>query len=91
MTTCTPSLITWVITFAKESRYDWKKCVGGETATWLLMPLILLGLHFEAKLGSYFEETYAWHNRTGPLHKGLRFRMLGMFDLYFGFEIPWWN
>ena len=37
-------------------------------ATWLSMPDIVVGLHFEAELGEYFETTYYWHNRTGPLH-----------------------
>ena len=55
------------------------------------MPAIKLGLHFESELGGYFEEIYAWHNLTGPINKRSGFRMMEMFDLYFGFEIPWWN
>ena len=86
-----PLLIAWALTFANESRSDWKNRVGEEIATWLSMPSIILGLTFEAELGSYFEEIYAWHNRTGPLYARSGFRMMEMFDLYFGFEVPWWN
>ena len=86
-----PSLVAWALTFANESRSDWKKRVGQEITTWLLMPSIILGLQFEAELGSLFEEIYAWHNRTGPLYKRSGFRMMEIFDLYFGFEVPWWN
>jgi hypothetical protein len=64
-----PSLIAWAHTFANESRSDWKRRVGREIATWLSMPPIILGLHFESELGLYFEEMYAWHNRAGPLNK----------------------
>ena len=59
-----PSLIAWALTFANESRSDWKKRVGEEIATWLSMSSITLRLTLEAELGSYFEEIYAWHNRT---------------------------
>lgn len=55
------------------------------------MPEIMLALYFEAELGTYFEEVYAWHNRSGPLSKQSDFRMMEMFDLYLGFEVPWWN
>jgi hypothetical protein len=70
---------------------NWKRQVGREIATWLSMPPIILGLHFESELGLYFEETHAWHNCAGPLNKRLGFRMLEIFDLYLGFEAPWWN
>ena len=56
-----------------------------------MMPAIILALHFESELGSYFEETYAWHNRNGPFNTSNGFRMLNVFDLYFGFQLPWWN
>ena len=62
-----------------------------EIAVWAMMPEIILGLHFEAELGAYFEEVYAWHNRTGPLNKRSGFRMKEIFDIYLGFEVPWWN
>ena len=87
----TPSLIAWALHFANNSRSNWKRRVGREIATWVSMPSLILGLHFEAEIGSYFEEVYAWHNRTGPLNKRSGFRMMEVFDLYFGFEVPWWN
>ncbi|KAL7548072.1 hypothetical protein ACHAWF_011358 [Thalassiosira exigua] len=40
------------------------------------MPSILLGLHFEAELGNYFEQVYSWHNRKGPFHQRSGFRMM---------------
>jgi hypothetical protein len=93
--TCTqcgvPFLVAWALTFANGSQSKWKRCVGKEIASWISIPLILLGLYFELDLGSYFEEAYAWHNSTGPLNKRSGFRMLKIFDLYLGFEVPWWN
>ena len=64
-----PFLVARALTFANQSRSGWKRCVGMEIATWLSMPPIILGLQFEDELGTYFEEIYAWHNRTGPLNK----------------------
>jgi hypothetical protein len=64
-----PSLIAWALTFANESWSNWKRRVGREIATWLSMPQMILGLHFESELGLYFEEMYAWHNCAGPLNK----------------------
>ena len=85
------ALVAWALLFANESRAPWKRRVGKEVATWTMMPEIMLGLHFEAELGVYFEEVYAWHNRAGPLNSRSGFRMLEIFDLYLGFELPWWN
>ena len=64
-----PSLIAWALQFANKSRSNWKRRVGREIATWLSMELMILGLQFEAEIGSYFEEIYAWHNRPGPINK----------------------
>ena len=55
------------------------------------MPFIILGLQYESEIGVYFKEIYAWHNRTVPLNDRSSFRMMEVFDLYFGFEVPWWN
>eukprot|EP00581_Thalassiosira_minuscula_P011083 CAMPEP_0183718832 /NCGR_PEP_ID=MMETSP0737-20130205/11987_1 /TAXON_ID=385413 /ORGANISM="Thalassiosira miniscula, Strain CCMP1093" /LENGTH=102 /DNA_ID=CAMNT_0025948461 /DNA_START=699 /DNA_END=1007 /DNA_ORIENTATION=+ len=54
-----PCLIDWALEYANKDKSPWKRHVGKEIATWLSMPSIMLGLHFEAELGSYFEETYA--------------------------------
>ena len=87
----TPSLVAWGLHFANTSRSGWKRRVGKEVATWVSMPSIILGLQFEAEIGLYFEEIYQWHNRSGSLHKRSGFRMMEVFDLYFGYEVPWWN
>ena len=87
----TPSLVAWGLHFANTSRSGWKKRVGKEVAIWASMDSIRLGLHFEAEIGNYFEEIYAWHNRSGPVNKRSGFRMMEVFDLYFGYEVPWWN
>ena len=55
------------------------------------MPSVILGLVFEAQIRSYSEEIYAWHICPGSLNRRSGFRMMEMFDLYFGFEVPWWN
>ena len=75
----TPSLVAWALAFANQSCSTWKRRVGLEIATWLSMPELILGLQFEAELGTYFEEIYAWHNRTGPLGKRSGFHMMEMF------------
>lgn len=86
-----PCLVAWGMSFANWSRSAWKRRVGGEVATWLSMPEIILGLHFEAELGEYYETTYYWHNRPGPLNTRSGFRMTEVHDLYFRFMLPWWN
>jgi hypothetical protein len=69
----------------------WLRTVGAEVAMWLQMPELILGLHFEAELGNYFEEVMDWHNRTGPINTRSGFRLEEMFYLYFDFKVPWWN
>ncbi len=86
-----PALVAWALVFANESHSNWKRQVDRDIATWAMMPEIILGLQFESELGAYFEEVYAWHNHTGPLNKRSGFRMMEIFDLYLGFELPWWN
>ena len=61
--------------------------MGKEVALWLSMPEIVLGLHFEAELGNYFEQTYAWNNRKGPFHKNSGFWLMDYFDYYFDFQL----
>lgn len=85
------ALIEWALKFANESPSTWKRRVGKEIATWLSMPSVVLGLHFEAELGNYFEEIYAWHCRPGPLYKRSGFRMMEIYDIWLGFDVPWWN
>ena len=84
-------LVAWALHFANYSRSDWKRRVGGEVAKWLLMKPIILAMTFEAELGNYFEQSYAWHNRTGPFHSRCGFRMLDIHDFYWEFEMLWWN
>ena len=86
-----PSLIAWGLHFANKSMSGWKKRVDREIAVWASTPAIILGLRFESEIGNYFEEIYQWHNRSGPLHKRSGFRIMEVFDLYFGYEVPWWN
>lgn len=85
------SLIAWALYFANNNRSTWKSRVGRELATWFSMPSIVLGIHFESEIGNYFEEVYAWHNRTGPHNSRSGFRMLKIHNLYFDYELPWWN
>ena len=84
-------LVAWALHFTNNSRTSWKARVGKELATWLSMPSVILGIHFEAELGNYFEEVYAWHNRSGPHNSRSGFRMMEIHNLYFDFELPWWN
>ena len=62
MTPDGPALVFWAMYFANNCNSTSKPQVGREVAQWLMMPSIILALHFESELGSYFEETYAWHN-----------------------------
>ena len=84
-------LVAWAMYFANFARSDWKRRVGKEIATWISMPAIILGLTFEAELGNYFEQAYAWHNRTGPFHTRSGFRMMEIHDYFWNFELPWWQ
>ena len=83
--------ISWALYFSNHNRSSWKGRVGSEFATWLSIPAIVLGLHFESELGNYFEEIYAWHNRPGPHNTRSGFQMMEIHNLYFDFELPWWN
>lgn len=84
-------LVAWALYFANSSRSQWKARVGKEVATWFTMPSVILGLHFESELGDYFEEVYAWHNRKGPVNHRSGFRLMEIHNLYFDYELPWWN
>ena len=84
-------MVAWGLHFANTSRSGWKKSVGKKIAIWANIDSIRLGLHFEAEIGNYFEEIYAWYKRSGPINKRSGFRMMEVFDLYFGYKIPWWN
>ena len=77
------SLIAWALYFANNNRSTWKSRVGRELATWFSMPSIILGIHFELEIGNYFEEVYAWHNRTGAHNFRSGFRVLEIHNLYF--------
>jgi hypothetical protein len=41
--------------------------IAKEVATMLFMPDITVALHFESKLGNYFEVTSSWHANHGEL------------------------
>jgi len=84
-------LVAWTLYFANNSCSTWKAGVGKEVATWLSMPEMVLGLHYEAELGDYFKEVYAWHNRTEPHNSRSGFRVMEIHNLYFNFELPWWS
>ena len=81
-------LIAWLLYFANYSHSSWKSCAGKEIATWLSMPAIVLGFHYESELGDYFEEVYAWHNQTGPHNDHSSFHMMELHDPYFEFKLP---
>ena len=77
--------------FTNNNRSTWKSRIGREIATWFLMPSVVIGFHFEVELGQYFEEVYAWYNRTGSHNLWSGFRMMKLHNLYFDWELPWWN
>ena len=96
MTTCsegfgTMCLIDWALYFANQNLSSWKSCVGKEVATWLSMTAIVLGMHFESELGNYFKDIYAWNKRPRPHNTRYGFRMMEIHNLYFDFDLPWWN
>ena len=84
----TVCIIAWALYFDNQNHSSWKSCVGREVETWLSMPAIVLGLHFESELGKYFEEIYAWHNHPGPHNTRSGFQMMEIHNLYFDFELP---
>jgi hypothetical protein len=75
-------LVAWAMYFANHSRSSWKARVGKEVATWLSMPSIVLGLHYESEIGQYFEEVYAFHNRPGPLYTRPGFRIWSFMEFF---------
>jgi hypothetical protein len=52
-----PCLVAWALYFHNFNRSQWKSRVGREVATWLSMPSIILGFHFESELGEPCTET----------------------------------
>lgn len=54
------ALVEWALVYA-NSKDGWQRTVGEEVATSLQMPEVILGLHFEAEIGAYFEEVSSWH------------------------------
>jgi hypothetical protein len=85
------ALVSWALSYHNE-RSGWQQRVGGEVATWLQTPSLILGLHSEAEMGTnYFSFVYSWHNQTGPINDRCGFRMLEIFDLYLDFELPLWT
>ena len=57
----------------------------------LLMPEIILALHFECDLGTYFERTMLWHGNVGQMNKRPGFRMLEFHSFLLEFVMPWWE
>jgi hypothetical protein len=85
------ALVAWALSYHNE-RSGWQQRVGGEVATWLQTPSLILGLLSESEMGSnYFSIVYSWHNQTGPLNDRCGFRMLEIFNLCLDFEFPLWN
>ena len=70
---------------------NWRRRVAGEVARMLLLPEILVALHFEAELGLFFEQTMRWHSTPGELYCRAGFRMLEIHRLYHNYIIPWWQ
>ena len=84
-------LVVWSLWFANFSRSNWKRRASREITTWLTMPVIILGLHFEDELGNYFEQGYAWHNRRGPFYSRSGLWRMEIHDYFYDFQIAWWN
>ena len=59
--------------------------------TCLQMPIIKICLLSESENGNYFEGVYAFHCRCGPMHSRSGFRMLELFNFFYGFEMSYWN
>jgi hypothetical protein len=84
-------LVTLALHYA-NTKTGLARTLGRELAVWLQMPIIKICLlSSESELGNYFEAVYAFHCRCGPIHTRSGFRMLELFNLFYGFEMPYWN
>eukprot|EP00957_Ditylum_brightwellii_P093091 7087460-Ditylum_brightwellii.AAC.1 len=57
----------------------------------LMLPEIIVGLHFEREMGLYFEVTSKWHGTPGSLSTHYEFQLLELHALWFEFIAPWWK
>jgi hypothetical protein len=85
-----PALLAWAL-YMYEHSDSWVKRASMEVVTMLLMPEIIVAIHFEAEVGEYFEVTSRWHCMPGALYTRPGFRVFEIHDLYFGFMAPWWE
>ena len=86
-----PALVAWAQRVREYSNNQIIRRIAKEVATMLLMPAIIVALHFESELGNYFEVTSNWHAMPGELSTRPGFRMLEMHTLWFEFIMPWWE
>lgn len=83
----TPSLIAWAKRIEKYSTSTPSR-IASHLALLLLKPEIILALHFESEMGSYFEVTMNWHSQPGETNTRNNFRMLEIHTFWFEFVIP---
>jgi hypothetical protein len=86
-----PALVAWAQCVCEYSHNQIFQRVAQEVVTMLLMPKIVVALHFKSKPGNYFEVTSSWHASPGKLSTRPGFLMLKMHALCFEFIIPWWE
>jgi hypothetical protein len=55
-----PALLVWAHKMSQHHTGNWRLTLK-DVAKMLIMPSIMIGVHFEADLGQYFEVIMQWH------------------------------
>eukprot|EP00957_Ditylum_brightwellii_P075549 5741915-Ditylum_brightwellii.AAC.1 len=69
-----PVLVIWSHTFGTHATTEAARLIAQDVVQMLMLPEIIVGLHFEREIGLYFEVTSKWHETLGSLstHSGFR-------------------
>jgi hypothetical protein len=82
-----PALLVWAHMMSQHHTGNWR-LAAKDVIEMLSIPNIMVGVHFEANLGHYFEVTMQWHAYPGELSTQPGFRVMEVHQLYFDFIAP---
>ena len=82
-----PALLVWAHEMSQHHTGNWR-LAAKDVVEMISMPNIMVGVHFEADLGQYFEVTMKWHGYPGELSTQPGFRVMELHQLYFDYIAP---
>ena len=85
-----PALLIWAHEMSQHHTGNWR-LAAKDVVEMLSMPSIVVGVHFEADLGQYFEVTMKWHAHPGELSTRPGFRVMELHQLCFDCIAPFWE